>query len=133
MATTAGRCNCVKRRTGHQRERIGTQVLVCTNDRDSEYACCGDAGAGEVLAAVKDWLRDRNAFWSPIAVTETSCLALCSEEGTAIAIQPRNEWYSDVTPADVPELLEAEFGPDADSIDQRAVDRAPIDAREETP
>ncbi len=113
----------MQRRTDHQRDRIGAQVLVCTNDRDSEYACCAAVGADEVVAAVKAWLRDRDAFWSPIAVTETSCLGLCSEDGTAIAIQPRNEWYSDVTPEDVPTVLEREFGPEADSIDRRSADQ----------
>ncbi|SFC07182.1 (2Fe-2S) ferredoxin [Halobiforma haloterrestris] len=112
----------MNRRTEQQRDRIGAQVLVCTNDRDSEYACCADVGADEVVAAVESWLRDRNAFWSPIAVTETACLGLCSEDGTAVAIQPRDEWYADVTPADIPDLLEREFGPEAESIDERAVD-----------
>lgn len=109
----------MNRRTAHQRDRLGAQILVCTNSRDSEYACCADADADAVLTAVKSWLRDRDAFWSPIAVTETSCLGLCSEAGTAIAIQPRNEWYSDVVPADVPDLLEREFGPAAEAIESR--------------
>ncbi|RQG87079.1 (2Fe-2S) ferredoxin domain-containing protein [Natrarchaeobius halalkaliphilus] len=112
----------MKRRTDRQRDRVGAHVLVCTNGRDSEYACCRDAGSDAVVQAVKTWLRDRDAFWSPIAVTTTGCLGLCSEDGTAIAIQPRNEWYADVTPDDVPALLAREFGTDAGSIDGRAVD-----------
>lgn len=105
----------MKRRTEQQRTRLAATVFVCTNDRDSTYACCADAGAEAVVAAVNSWLRDRNAYWSPIAVVETSCLGMCSEDGTAIAIQPHDEWFADVTPDDVPELLEAEFGPDADA------------------
>lgn len=88
-------------------------VLVCTNDRTSEYACCADAGGAAVLTAVKEWLRERDVFWSRVHVAETSCLGLCSAEGTAVAIHPRNQWYSDVTPDDVPELLAAEFGEEA--------------------
>ncbi|WP_436346876.1 (2Fe-2S) ferredoxin domain-containing protein [Natronorubrum sp. FCH18a] len=106
----------MKRRTAEQRDRLAAQVFVCTNERDSEYACCAEVGGRETLEAVKSWLRERNAFWSPISVTETGCLGLCSESGTAIAIQPRNEWYSDVRPEDVPALLEAEFGPNADRV-----------------
>jgi (2Fe-2S) ferredoxin len=112
----------MRRQTTRQRDRLGSCVLVCTNDRDSDYACCGDVRAEETLEAVKSWLRDRGAFWSPVGVTTTGCLGLCSEDGVAIAIQPRDEWYADVTPEDIPELLEREFGPDAASIDERAVD-----------
>jgi len=49
-----------------------------------------------------------------VSVAETGCLGLCSEGGAAIAIQPRDEWYSDVQPEDVPGLLESVFGPEAD-------------------
>jgi len=91
-------------------------VLVCTNARDSEYACCAEAYGDEVYAAVKSWLRERDVFWSRVHVAETSCLGLCSTEGTAIAIHPRNRWYSDVLPEDVPELLEGEFGADASRL-----------------
>lgn len=88
-------------------------VLVCTNDRDSEYAACAEAGGREVYEAVAAWLRERDVFWSSVHLAETSCLGLCSAEGTAVVVHPRGRWYSDVTPADVPALLEAEFGPDA--------------------
>lgn len=104
----------MRRRTEEVREEGFTDhVLVCTNDRDAEYACCADVGGRAVLSAVKAWLRERDVFWSRVYVAETSCLGLCSAEGTAIAIQPRNEWYSDVTPGEVPTLLAAEFGEDA--------------------
>lgn len=91
-------------------------VLVCTNARDSEYACCAEAHSQAVYAAVKSWLRERGVFWSHVHVAETSCLGLCSTEGTAIVIHPRNRWYSDVLPEDVPELLEGEFGADGSQL-----------------
>ena len=91
-------------------------ILVCTNARDSEYACCAEAYGDEVYEAVKSWLRERDVFWSRVHVVETSCLGLCSAEGTAIAIHPRNRWYSDVLSEDVPELLEDEFGADASQL-----------------
>ncbi|THE62750.1 (2Fe-2S) ferredoxin domain-containing protein [Salinadaptatus halalkaliphilus] len=106
----------MNRRTDAQRDRLAAHVFVCTNDRDSDYACCGDVGAEATVDAVKDWLRARNAFWSPIGVSRTDCLGLCSEGGTALTIQPRNEWYSDVQPDDVPDLLAAEFGADAEQV-----------------
>ena len=110
----------MKDRTADHRERLDAHVLVCTNDRE-EHDCCADAGGEQTLAAVKDWLRERDAFWSSISVTETGCLGLCSADGAAISIQPRNTWYSDVQPEDVPAVLEAAFGPDADRV---AADRS---------
>lgn len=106
----------MKDRTDQHRDRLDAFVFVCTNDRDSEHACCGSAGAEETLETVKDWLRERDAFWTSVSVSTTSCLGLCSEGGTAISIQPQNTWYSDVTPETVPELLESEFGPNAERI-----------------
>ncbi|WP_135366551.1 (2Fe-2S) ferredoxin domain-containing protein [Halosimplex halophilum] len=104
-------------RTDEVRERGFTDhVLVCTNDRDSEYAACAEAHGDEVYEAVAAWLRERDVFWSSVHVAETSCLGLCSAEGTAVAVHPRGRWYSDVVPADVPALLEAEFGPGASRL-----------------
>lgn len=106
----------MKHRTDEHRERLDAHVFVCTKQRDSAYDCCADAGGHETLAAVKSWLRERDAFWTSVSVTDTGCLGLCSAGGTAISIQPRNEWFSDVQPADVPALLESAFGPEADQI-----------------
>ena len=88
-------------------------VLVCTNTHDSSYACCAEAHGEAVYEAVTRWLRERDVFWSRVHVAETSCLGLCSADGTAIAIHPRNRWYSDVRPEEIPDLLRDEFGPEA--------------------
>ncbi len=109
----------MKDRTAEHRERLDSHVFVCTNNRE-EYDCCADANGDETLAAVKEWLRERDAFWSSVSVAETGCLGLCSEGGAAIAIQPRDEWYSDVQPEDVPALLESAFGPKADRVGDAA-------------
>ncbi|TKR25503.1 (2Fe-2S) ferredoxin domain-containing protein [Natronomonas salsuginis] len=106
----------MKRRTDQQTTRLAAHVFVCVNDRDAEYACCADAGGEETTAAVKRWLRERDAFWSPVGVSTTDCLGLCSEAGTAITIQPQNEWYAEVRPEDVPGLLAEAFGPDAERV-----------------
>jgi (2Fe-2S) ferredoxin len=116
----------MQRRTGEVIENgFSDHVLVCTNDRDSEYACCADAQGKAVYDAVKSWLRDRGVFWSRVHVAETSCLGLCSADGTAVAIQPRNQWYSDVVPDDVPQLLAAEFGTDASQLGTTSTDSTP--------
>lgn len=108
----------MKRRTAEQLERgLVAHVFVCINDRDSSTASCADAQGQAVADAVTSWLRDRGVFWDGVSVVTTSCLGLCSEDGAALTIQPHNEWYSDVTPEDVPELLEASLGPDATALD----------------
>lgn len=91
-------------------------VVVCTNDRDADCACCGGVGGEEVAAAVREWLRDRDAFWTRVYVTESSCIGLCSDDGAALAVQPRNEWYSGVTADEVPALLASVFGADATDL-----------------
>lgn len=93
-------------------------VLVCTNARESDYAACAEAHGQEVYEAVKTWLRERGVFWSRVHVAETSCLGLCSAEGTAVVIYPRSRWFSDVTPEEVPDLLESEFGADAQCLER---------------
>jgi (2Fe-2S) ferredoxin len=108
----------MKRCTDQQTTRLAAHVFVCTNERDSEYAACAEAGAEGTVEAVKSWLRDRDAFWSPVGVSTTDCLGLCSADGTALTIQPRNEWYAEVQPDDVPGLLAEEFGPDAERIER---------------
>lgn len=100
-------------RTTEVRENGFTDhVLVCTNDRSSDYACCADAHGDAVVEEVKSWLRDRDLFWSDVSVAETSCLGLCSADGTALVIYPRNRWFSDVRPTEVPDLLRETFGAD---------------------
>lgn len=105
-----------ERTTDVLEEGCSDHVLVCTNARDSEYACCAEAHGRDVYEAVESWLRERGVYWSHVRVAETSCLGLCSADGTAIAIHPRNRWYSDVLPEEVPELLEGEFGADASRL-----------------
>lgn len=106
----------MERRTDQQTTRLAAHVFVCTNERDSEYVACAEVDGEATLSAVRSWLRERDAFWSPIGVSATDCLGLCSEGGTAVTIQPRNEWYAEVRPEDVPDLLADAFGPDADRV-----------------
>jgi (2Fe-2S) ferredoxin len=118
----------MNRRTEDVYERGFTDhVLVCTNNRDSASACCAEVGGQDVLNAVRQWLRTQGVFWSSVYVAETSCLGLCSEDGTAIAVHPRGEWYSDVTPEDVPDLLSEVFGPNASKLGLDSISEANSD------
>ncbi|MFA1611603.1 (2Fe-2S) ferredoxin domain-containing protein [Halobellus rubicundus] len=112
-------------RTAEVRERgVSDHVLVCTHKRESEYAACAEAHGPAVYEAVAEWFRDRDVFWSRVQVARTSCLGLCSAEGTAVAIHPRGRFYSDVRPADVTDLLASEFGPDATRLGLAGADES---------
>lgn len=91
---------------------VTDQVLVCTNDR-AEHAACADAGGAAAFEAAVDWLRERDVLYSRVYVARTGCLGLCSTDGAAVVIQPRNRWFSEVNPGEVPALLSSAFGPEA--------------------
>jgi len=104
----------MERRTERMRERgLAATVLVCTNER-AEHAACAAADGVAVADAARDWLRERDRFWSEVAVAETSCLGLCSEAGAAVVVHPRDEWFAEVTPSDVPALMTELFEAGAD-------------------
>lgn len=87
---------------------VHDQGLVCTHPRQSDHACRAEAAGPAVYEAVVTWLREREVLWSQVRVAETSCLGLCRADGAALSVQPRDEWDSDVRPADVPRLLGAD-------------------------
>ena len=104
----------MERRTEQMHERgVSATVLVCTNER-TEYAACAAVDGGDVADGVRDWLRERDRYWSEVAVAETSCLGMCSEDGVAVVVQPHDEWFAEVTVDDVPTLMTETFGAAAD-------------------
>jgi (2Fe-2S) ferredoxin len=99
----------MERRTEQMHERgVTATVFVCTNER-TEYAACAAVGGGDVADAVRGWLRERDRYWSEVAVAETSCLGMCSEDGVAVVVHPHDEWFAEVTVDDVPTLMTAMF------------------------
>ncbi|GAB6878047.1 hypothetical protein JCM17823_03210 [Halorubrum gandharaense] len=95
----------MERRTKRMHERgLETVVFVCTTARD-DHACCADVAGAAVADAARDWLRERDRYWTEVAVAETSCLGMCSEDGAAVLVQPADEWFANVGVEDVPALL----------------------------
>lgn len=106
----------MRRRTADVRDRdVDAYLLVCTHDRDG-LACCADADGEAVLTAAREWLDERDALYSTVVPVETSCLGLCGEDGAAIGLFPHDEWFSGVSPAEVPSLLAHLFGPEAERV-----------------
>ncbi|MFC7323515.1 (2Fe-2S) ferredoxin domain-containing protein [Halorubrum rutilum] len=123
----------MERRTERMRERgLAATVLVCTNER-AEHAACAAADGAAVADAARDWLRERDRYWSEVAVAETSCLGLCSEAGAAVVVHPRDEWFAAVTPGDVPALMAQLFESGADDGDADDEDTEDAAAEETVP
>lgn len=45
---------------------------------------------------------------SEVMITNTGCFGICSQ-GPVVVVYPENVWYKEVTPEDVPEIVESHF------------------------
>jgi len=88
-----------------QRQRY---LFVCTNRRadDDPKGCCVAKGSEEIRAALKEQVKARGLARLEARVCKSSCLDQCSS-GVCILVEPDHFFYGRVTPADVPEIVEA--------------------------
>ncbi|RKZ31495.1 NADH-quinone oxidoreductase subunit F [bacterium] len=66
---------------------------------------CLALGAAAVTKAMKSEIKKRKLDVSVVAITETGCHGFC-ERGPLMVIRPRNIFYHNVKPEDVPEIVE---------------------------
>jgi (2Fe-2S) ferredoxin len=88
---------------------IEHQVFVCTGKS------CSAVGSADVKAAFERELQERNLRYGkeskgrnpkgPIVLTECGSVGFCSV-GPAVLVYPEGVWYAQVTPDDVPEIIE---------------------------
>ncbi|VGO17534.1 Ferredoxin, 2Fe-2S [Pontiella desulfatans] len=79
-------------------------LFVCTKSRGGERKSCGDGDNPALKDVLKDEVKKRG--WKPVVrVSESSCLGVC-DAGPNIMIYPQKIWFSEVTHADVPGILE---------------------------
>lgn len=81
-------------------------VFVCVNRRspaDPLGSGCAERGEAvyEALRGELSARGERAVVW----IARTYCLGLCPKVGAAVAINPGKTLLTEVTPADVPELL----------------------------
>ena len=83
-------------------------LFVCTNRRDDDDAkgSCAARGSEEVRAALKEQVAARGLAKLGARICKSSCLDQCSS-GVCILVEPDHFFYGHVTPADVPEIVEA--------------------------
>lgn len=88
---------------------IEHQVFVCTGKS------CSAVGSADVKAAFENELQERNLRYGkiskgrnpegPIVLTECGSVGFCSV-GPAVIVYPEGIWYAQVSPEDVPEIIE---------------------------
>lgn len=80
-------------------------VFVCVNARDGGRVACGNPGRGglELCESLKHAVKEKG-LKGKVRVAKSGCLDLC-EKGPNAFVYPDGEWLSDVTAADVPEIV----------------------------
>jgi (2Fe-2S) ferredoxin len=83
-------------------------LFVCTNRRDEKdpRGSCTLRGSAEVRQALKEQLSAAGLARLKARVCASSCLDQCSS-GVTILVEPDHFFYGKVTPADVPEIVDA--------------------------
>jgi (2Fe-2S) ferredoxin len=83
-------------------------LFVCTNRRaeDDAKGSCAGRGSEEIRAALKEEVAARGLAKLGARICKSSCLDQCSS-GVCILVEPDHFFYGRVTPADVPEIVEA--------------------------
>jgi (2Fe-2S) ferredoxin len=83
-------------------------LFVCTNRRadDDPKGSCAGRGSEEIRAALKEQVAARGLAKLGARVCKSSCLDQCSS-GVCILVEPDHFFYGHVTPADIPEIVEA--------------------------
>ena len=83
-------------------------LFVCTNRRadDDDKGSCAVRGSEEIRAALKEQVAARGLARLGARICKSSCLDQCSS-GVCILVEPDHFFYGHVTPADVPEIVEA--------------------------
>lgn len=81
---------------------VKRQLFICCNSRESDKADCSSKGANEIVAIIKQRLRD-NDLWESFKVTKSGCLGPCSK-GVSAILYPNNLLITELNLNDVDEL-----------------------------
>ncbi len=82
-------------------------VFVCTSSRvngQMKGFCCSKDSVG-IVQAFLEQIEEKDLS-GEVMVTNTGCFGICSS-GPIVVIYPEGVWYKEVTPEDVPEIVEA--------------------------
>ncbi len=93
---------------------LEAHLFVCTN-RKERGECCAAKGGAELRDELKRLTAQRPEWKGRVRVNAAGCLGHC-EDGVAAVLYPRGEWFTKLSPAGAPRLLEVlarELGPGA--------------------
>jgi len=82
-------------------------VFICDQEKPEGVPCCAARGSGKTLEALRKEIAARGLLDS-VQVTVCGSLGLC-ERGPNMVVYPNGVWYSNVTPKDVPEIVQSHF------------------------
>jgi len=97
-------------------------VFVCDQQKPEGAPSCGARGGLAVIEALRREVA-AGGLERQVQVTACGSLGLC-ESGPNVVVYPEGTWYSGVTPADAPELVEEHFrnGRPVARLERRNVD-----------
>ncbi|MCX7819254.1 MAG: (2Fe-2S) ferredoxin domain-containing protein [Kiritimatiellae bacterium] len=79
-------------------------IWVCVNRREDGSKACGN----ELQMRLKDALKaavEARGWKGRVRVSHSGCMGLCAQ-GPNVMVHPLGRWYSGVTEADVPAILD---------------------------
>ena len=82
-------------------------AFVCTQEKPEGVPCCAAAGSFSVLGALHRELGEKGLA-EEIQVSSCGCLGIC-DSGPIMIVYPEGDWYTKLTPANVPEIVASHF------------------------
>ena len=82
-----------------------SHVFVCTNDRAGARKSCADNNSQLIKAKLKDVVNEKG-WKGKVRISSSGCMGLCAN-GPNVVIYPQKEWFSEVSPDDVDEIVSA--------------------------
>ena len=113
--------------------QLKRHFFVCQNRRDPSdpKASCAARGSEAIHAALKAGQKAHPELRGAVRINKSGCLDLCAF-GPTIVVYPEAVWYSQVTLADVPELIESHVvkGEPVERLRHRSRPKPPLPPRE---
>ncbi len=82
-------------------------AFVCTQEKGEGVPCCATAGSFTVLNALHREL-GKTGLAEEVQVSSCGCLGVC-DSGPVMIVYPEGDWYTKLTPNDVPEIVSSHF------------------------
>ncbi len=82
-------------------------AFVCTQEKGEGVPCCSAAGSFTVLNALHSEL-GKKGLAEEVQVSTCGCLGVC-DSGPVMIVYPEGDWYTKLTPNDVPEIVSSHF------------------------